>query len=110
VGTYTKVGRLVSATFLLSFDKGTSSGQFTVTGLPFTNTSSAGGRSGAGIGYVQRVGAASKVFTALIFESSANITCYFVSQSSAGTLSSVAAVDMDANTVSMAMTINYQTT
>jgi hypothetical protein len=110
VGTYTKVGRLVSATFLLTFDKQTSAGIFTVTGLPFPNINTVAARSGAGIGYVQRIGAVSKVFTAFATPNASTITCYFVSQLSSGTVTDVTATDIDANTASVALTVNYQTT
>ena len=51
-GFYTKVGRLVTLTFVLDVsNKGSSTGNAFITGAPFSCINSQGGRGGAAIGY-----------------------------------------------------------
>jgi hypothetical protein len=107
-GTYTKIGRLVSATFILSFDKGTSAGNFTITGLPFTVINSTGGRSGFSVSYLQRIGQADKVFTAYASENTTSIQPFFTGQASNVTVANVTAADMSADTASVVGTVTYQ--
>jgi hypothetical protein len=107
-GTYTKIGRLVTATLRISFDKGTSTGDFTITGLPFTVINSASGRSGFSVSYLQRIGQADKVFTAFATENTTTIQPYFTGQLSSATIISVTASDISVDTASVVGTVTYQ--
>jgi hypothetical protein len=109
-GTYTRVGRLVTATLIMSFEKGSSAGNFTITGLPFTviNTTDGSGRSGFSVSYLQRIGQADKIFTAYATENTTTIQPYFTGQLSSATVISVAATDISTDTASVVGTITYQ--
>ena len=107
-GTYTKIGRLVTVTLILSFDKGTSTGNFTITGLPFTVINSTAGRGGFAVSYLQRIGQVGKIFTAYASENTTTIQPFFTGQLSTATVISVAATDISADTASVVGTITYQ--
>jgi hypothetical protein len=109
-GTYTKIGRLVTASFLLSFDKGTSAGIFIITGLPFTVLNSASARSGLAISYLQRIGKADYVFTGYSVENNTTIQPYFTGQASSNTVTSVTNTNISASTASVIATVTYHAT
>ena len=107
-GSYTKVGRLVSVTFLLSFEKNTATGNFTITGLPFTSLNSAGNRGALAVSYLQRIGQADKIVTGFVAENTTTIQLYFTGQTSASTIVNITDSDIDSNTASVVGTITYQ--
>jgi hypothetical protein len=107
-GSYTKVGRLVSVTFLLSFEKNTATGNFTITGLPFTSLNSAGNRGALAVSYLQRIGQADKIVTGFVAENTTTIQLYFTGQTSASTIVNITDSDIDSNTASVVGTVTYQ--
>jgi hypothetical protein len=56
VGSYTKVGRLVTVCFLISWTAKSSSGTISVAGFPFTSISTTGYRATGTVGYTAGVG------------------------------------------------------
>ena len=68
-GGYTKIGNKVSIVFNIGLNKGTASGVYSVTGLPFTNGSSAAPCSIRTSG----IGASSMVLQAMVLASSTSI-------------------------------------
>jgi uncharacterized surface anchored protein len=94
----------------MSFDKSSSAGNFTITGLPFTviNSTDGSGRSGFSVSYLQRIGQADKIFTAYATENTTTIQPYFTGQLSSATVISVAATDISTDTASVVGTITYQ--
>ena len=108
LGTYTKVGRLVTATMYLTFDKSTATGNLTITGLPFTNINAVGGRSGFTISYLVRIGQADKIVTGYVSENTTTIQLFFTSQNSTSSVSDVTSSDIDANTAYIVGSVTYQ--
>jgi hypothetical protein len=108
-GTYTKVGRLVTATMFLTFDKSTATGNLTITGLPFTNINAVGGRSGFTISFLVRIGQADKIVTGYVNENTSVIQLYFTSQNSTSSVADVTNSDIDANTAYIVGSVTYQT-
>jgi hypothetical protein len=106
-GTYTKIGRNVFIIGRLSFDKNLSTGNFSITGLPFTTLNSVNSRASISIGLIQRAGAASKVVSGVIFENSTTITFYLINQATV-TINNLTAAEMSADTVSFIFSATYQ--
>jgi hypothetical protein len=107
LGSYTKVGRLVSATFLLAFEKNTATGNFTITGLPFTSLNSTGIRGALAVSYLQRIGQADKIVTGYVTENTTTIQLYLTGQTSASTVLNITNSDIDANTTNVVGTVTY---
>jgi hypothetical protein len=107
-GSYTKVGRLVSATFLLAFEKNTATGNFTITGLPFTSLNSTGIRGALAVSYIQRIGQADKIVTGYVTENTTTIQLYFTGQTSASTVVNITNSDIDAANANVVGTVTYE--
>jgi len=107
LGSYTKVGRLVSATFLLSFEKNTATGNLTITGLPFTSLNSSGIRGALAVSYIQRIGQADKIITGYVIENTTTIQLYFTGQTSSSTVLDITNSDLSTNTVNIVGTVTY---
>jgi hypothetical protein len=109
-GIYTKVGRVVTATLRMNFDRGvTSAGDFSITGLPFTSINDTAVRGGGGVGFVQRIGKADNQLCLYVGENTTTLEPRFIPQSNTGTVAAVTAADMNADSNALIGTITYFT-
>ena len=93
INRYTKIGRLVTIEGYFDFNKGTASGSFSITGLPFSNSGSPN-RSPGSVN-LDGGGKASNVVVAEVFNATVSVT--FASQSTSYASTAVLASDLNAN-------------
>ena len=92
INSYTRIGRLVTVSGLVAFNKNSGTGTFNLTGLPFT---SGGFRTAVSLS-TGGGGAVLKVLQAAIAANSTSIDIYLVDQSTAGAGTAITDTQMDA--------------
>jgi len=106
LGYYTKIGQQVTLNGLLQFDKGSASGNFLISGLPFTRNNNLAGSNAISV-MAFRCGLAGSTVAGVVTQNATTIDMYLQAQNNSTAFVAVTATHFDGNTASFYMTITY---
>jgi len=108
-GRYVKTGVLVTLTGRFTMNKNTGVGSFTITGLPFAAVNGQQYYNGAAIGFVQGMGRAGKVLSAVVNINTTTLQ-FVLNDQATGSFVNLIDTDMPVGTAGCTFSVSYITT